>query len=115
MAVGALYLVSTAVVALGDLVAGTAHGVEICVGFKMTARAGHLEVLAHVLVPMLCVRVPGRGHHVPCCAWVVAAGTIVIAPIGVTRLVAVGADVVQALEIGILVTLETGNLTMPAR
>jgi hypothetical protein len=74
--------------------AGAAIGVEIGVGFKVTTGAGHLEVFTLVLVPMVYVGVPGRGHHVPCCTWVVAPGTIVIAPIGVTGFVAVGADIV---------------------
>jgi hypothetical protein len=99
--------------AFRELVAGGAIGIEI-IGFKVAAGAGNSKMSALVLIPVLQMLFPDRGGHIPGPPGIVTASTVVVPPVGVPRVVTVGADVVQALEIGILVTLETSSLTVLA-
>jgi hypothetical protein len=89
--------------------------IEFLVCFKVAALARYLQVLAFVLVPMLCMCFPLLGNHIPGSAWIMARVAVVITPVGVSRLVAVSTYVVKSFEVGILVAGKADDFSMLAR
>jgi hypothetical protein len=112
---GAVGKIPSILVGLGRLVAGITVGIDASVALKVATVAGDLEVLALVPAPMVSVTLPRVSHHVPGRPGIVAASAVVVAPFGVTRHVAISADVVESLKVRILVALETGCLTVLAQ
>jgi hypothetical protein len=112
---GAISFSTCAFVVLGYFVTGCAAGIKAAVPIKVTACTGNLEMLALVLIPVLGMSIPALSYHLPSAAGVVAIGAIAVAPFLMPRGMAVGAEVVQSLKVGILVTMEASCLAMLAR
>jgi hypothetical protein len=93
---------------------GSAGRIEV-IGLKVAARAGNLRVLALVLIPVINVAFPGSGGHIPGSARVMALDTVTFSPFGVARFMAIGANVVQAFEVRVLVAVKTSRLAMLPR
>ena len=95
--------------------ASGATRVQARVAVEVTSPAGDFQVLTFVLIPVLGVPIPRATLKGPTRTGIVALSTVVVTPFAVTRHVTVGADVVEPLKVGILVTLEACRLGVLAR